>query len=71
MTFWSARVVSILEMTLLWTLILSGIAVMFAIFLGLLAIPVDLMWQGGWTAMAGLLVWVIFQTFSNMLNKRR
>lgn len=71
MSFWSARVVPFLEMALLWTLIVSGITVMLAIFLGLLAIPVYMMWQGGWTAMLGLLVWVVFQTFSTALNKRR
>jgi|688.fasta_scaffold00026_165 hypothetical protein len=40
-----------------------------ALVLVLLAIPVALMWQGGWWAMLGLLIWSLLHTISRLLQK--
>jgi hypothetical protein len=35
----------------------------------LLAVPVLLIWQGGWWAMLGLLLWIVLQAVSTLLQK--
>lgn len=68
---WTNRIVPFLELALLWTLVLSGLAITAAFLLGLgVALPLYLMWQGGWTAMAGIALWMVCQAAGRILNKR-
>jgi hypothetical protein len=49
-----------------------AVAIVVAIFAGailLLTIPVIMIWQGGWWAMLGLLIWSLLHTISRLLQK--
>lgn len=41
----------------------------FSLVILLLAVPIMLIWQGGWWAMLGLLLWIILEVVFNLLQK--
>jgi hypothetical protein len=45
------------------------VVAIFAVAILLLTIPVILIWQGGWWAMLGLLIWSLLHTISRLLQK--